>query len=208
MVVSIAGRGARPGRLRLPRRQRPHADDDRVVLLAGRNRVVNVVLVEGPPVRHVGQGLMSPPLDEQPRLLPVALLGGHPVQLDQSRLDLWVAADVWMPSGPNAAQTWSAARQTARTKSSGPGPPRPGSAGQGVELVAPLQVAVPRHPARSAEVGVEGAVGSWVATAPAAIRSNRSLISGSWRTRVLSSERFQQLVNLGVGELPTAPGLG
>ena len=42
--------------------------------------------------RDVGQRRPAAPVDEQPRLLEVALLAGHPVQLDERRLDLGMPA--------------------------------------------------------------------------------------------------------------------
>ena len=69
-----------------------------------------------------------------------------------------------MPPAPNVSHTWSATRRATIDELVGPGRPRPGhrrlqQVAVVVQLVAPLQIAVPRALAGAPEHGVEVAVG-------------------------------------------------
>ena len=91
------------------------------------------------------------------------MLAGHPVQLDQGRLDLRVAADRLDPVRPERVADVvggpaDGPDEVVRAGCPGPGDPGLDQVPEGVELVAPLQVAVARRLAGPAEVGVEVAV--------------------------------------------------
>ena len=60
----------------------------------------HVVLEVRAAALDVGQRGPPAPLDEQPRLLEIALLAGRAVQLDQRHLDLRVPADALVAVGP------------------------------------------------------------------------------------------------------------
>ena len=156
---------------------------------------------------------MPAPLDEQPGLLQVAALAGHPVQLDQGRLDLRVAADRLNPVRPERRADVVGGPADGTDEVVRPGRPGPGDPGldevpEGVQLVAPLQVAVARRLAGPAEVGVEVAVGFLGGDDPGRDALEPGVDLGVLRAPVLPGEGLEQLVDLGVGELPTPAGVG
>nr|BFE72794.1 hypothetical protein GCM10020092_060950 [Actinoplanes digitatis] len=90
----------------------------------------------------------------------------------------------------------------------GPGHARLDEVAEGVELVAPLQVAVAGPLAGPAEVGVQVAVGLLRGGDPAHDRPVAGVELEVAGAAELPGHRLQQLVDLGVGELAAAPGAG
>ena len=145
------------------------------------------------------------PIDEQRGLVEVALLTGPPRQFDQPHLDLGMTADALDPAraelradmvggGPCDLDESVGAR--------GP-PPRHGRLQQVtevVQLVPPLQVAVPRLLSRSSEHRVEVAVG--LLRRPDDLGQAVDALIGIGRagSSDLPRHRLHQLVDIGVGE--------
>ena len=96
------------------------------------------------------------PIDEQRGLVEVALLAGHAGHLDQAHLDLRVTADALDPAADRtSSHTWSATRRGDLHELVVARGPRSRHAGlqevaEVVQLVPPLEVAVPRLLARTA----------------------------------------------------------
>ena len=170
----------------------------------------HVVLEVRPAQRDVGEGAVPAPVEEQPRLLGVPRLVQRPAQLGQAHLDLRVAADALHTVG--AERRADVVRSPPRRLDQGvrTAGPHPGDRGLqqvagAVQLVTHLQVGVPRRLAGVPEAGVQVPVvvlrGDHPRGEPPE-RRLRPLVTG---TSGLPGERLEQLVDLGVGELPAGP---
>jgi hypothetical protein len=158
-----------------------------------------VVAEEAPPA----------PLDEQPRLLQIALLAGGARQLGERRLDLG------MPTDPGAAVGAELAadvvgrlprhrHQPVLAVGAQPRHRRLDEVAVAVQLVPVLQVAVAHARSLVAEAGVEVAVRLLGGRDQPGQLDDRPLGGVGARPAGLPAERLQQLVDLGVGELPAA----
>jgi len=174
----------------------------------------HVVLVVGPPPLLVGQGAVPPAVDEQPRLVEVAGVAGQPAEFGQSDLDLGVAAHRLDPALAEhlADQVRRAHRHPEQAVvgvrvGAAPGDRSLEEVPQAVQLVAPGQVRPARHLAGPPEVGVEVAVRLLGGRDPGDEVAERRLQFLVRAGAQLPGRRFEELVDLGVGELPATTSL-
>ncbi len=153
----------------------------------------------------VGQGLVAPPVDEQGRLMQVALFAGEPGQFDQAELDLRVTPD---PLDPTATECGThVIRGTSRhldefvaPRGAGPGHGGLDHVTEAVELVSPLEIAVSGWLARAPEHRVQVAIGLLCRGDDLGQLSEQTIGRGGTGTATLPRRRLHQLVDVGVGE--------
>ena len=172
----------------------------------------HVVLEVGAAERHpvLAQGAVPSAVEEDPRLLDVALLPQRPAQLHQAHLDLRMPAQARRRVGTERGAHVVGGppgdvHQLVRARG-----PQPGHRGlqqvpRAVQLVPRLQVAVPGLLSHVPVTGVQIAVGVLGAAHARGEPAHGVVHLSPPGAPVLPGQRLQQLVDLGVGEAPARP---
>lgn len=160
-----------------------------------------VVLVVGAAELAVGEPASASAVDEECRLVEVALFAGRSGQFDEGGLDLGVSAyAVDAAAAEGGAHVIGGPlgdlRELALATGADLSHARLDQVAVAVQLVAPFEVAVAGLPAGAAEGGVEVAVG---------FLGGGDRLGDRVGAGACPGHRFEQLVDVGVGELPSPP---
>jgi hypothetical protein len=164
-----------------------------------------VVLEVGAAELDVGEGAVAAPVDEQRGLVEIALLPCQPGEFHQGRLDLRVSADARVAARAEEGADVVGGpagdlHQLALAPGAGLGDTRLDEVPMTVEFVAPFEVAVAGLLTGAAEGGVQIAVRGLGGGDHVGECGDLRIVGTA-----LPRHGFEQLVDLGVGELPAPP---